>query len=104
VNTIKRQDIINFIKSQPSDRKVDMNEYKSKTTCGCVMVHYGKEVLDIKDEFICSSASWCIENENNILSPLYHYHLECWGGIFSIVRGGAVKHMEIFKGVWRKCE
>lgn len=44
---IKGQEIIDFIKSQPDDREVDFREYNSDYTCGCVMVHYAKDVLNL---------------------------------------------------------
>jgi hypothetical protein len=53
VKDITEQEIIDFIKSQPDDRKVDFVDNLSHDKCGCVMVHYGRDVLNLKD-FACS--------------------------------------------------
>ena len=53
VKDITEQEIIDFIKSQPDDRKVDFVDNLSHDKCGCVMVHYGRDVLKLKD-FACS--------------------------------------------------
>lgn len=50
---ITKQEIIDFIKSQPDDRPVNMRQMVSTDSCGCFMVHYGKEVLEIKRPFFC---------------------------------------------------
>jgi hypothetical protein len=50
---ISKQQIVNFIKAQPADRPVNMQEAGSSCECGCIMVHYGKEVLGLKEVFFC---------------------------------------------------
>lgn len=44
---ITKQEVIDFIKSQPNDREVNMQGSNSDHECGCVMVHYGKDVLNM---------------------------------------------------------
>jgi hypothetical protein len=42
---ITEQQIIDYIKEQPADRKVNMNEPMSSAECGCVMVQYAKDKI-----------------------------------------------------------
>lgn len=42
---ITEQQIIDYINSQPADKKVDMYEPTSSQECGCVMVHYAKDKI-----------------------------------------------------------
>lgn len=37
---ISEQELIDFIKSQPDDRKIDMGDNRSNDPCGCLMVQY----------------------------------------------------------------
>jgi hypothetical protein len=53
IKNITEQEIIDFIKSQPDDRAVDFADNLSHDKCGCVMVHYGRDILNLKD-FACS--------------------------------------------------
>jgi hypothetical protein len=55
-------DLLAFIKAQPDDRPVNMEHFRSGSSCGCVMVHYGKEVLRLEGEFRTTLNCW----ENNI--------------------------------------
>jgi hypothetical protein len=45
IKKITEQQIIDYIKEQPEDRKVNMNEPMSSAKCGCVMVHYAKDKI-----------------------------------------------------------
>lgn len=49
---VTTKEILDFIDGQPDDRPVNLNENDSTDECGCVMVHYGKEVLGLED-FVC---------------------------------------------------
>ncbi len=40
---ITKQQMVDFIFSQPDEREVDMVQAHPEASCGCVMVHYGKE-------------------------------------------------------------
>lgn len=53
IKTITEQEIIDFIKSQPDDRKLNLVDNYSGDPCGCVMVQYGKDVLKIQENFAC---------------------------------------------------
>lgn len=53
MKTITDQEIVDFIKAQPDDRPVRMGQCESSNSCGCIMVHYGREVLHIEEPFIC---------------------------------------------------
>jgi len=52
---IGEQEIIDFVFAQPRERRVNMGEPFSDNSCGCVMVHYGKEKIGLKEYFSCSS-------------------------------------------------
>lgn len=74
MNTIKvtKQDIVDFIRKQPDDRKVSMNQTKYDDKCGCVMVQYGKEV--IKKPFThVGWASWWTDDCEEIAKLLNKY-------------------------------
>jgi hypothetical protein len=49
MKNVTKQEVIDFIKSQPDDREVDMQQSNSDYKCGCVMVHYAQDVLNKKD-------------------------------------------------------
>lgn len=51
-NTITSQEILDFISKQPDDRPINFRENYSDESCGCVMIHYGKDVLKMGD-FSC---------------------------------------------------
>jgi hypothetical protein len=50
--------LLEFIKMQPDDRKVDLFDNTSNDKCGCIMVHYGKDILGIRKHFECGASSW----------------------------------------------
>lgn len=52
---ITKKDLLKFIEAQPDERHIKMSEFSDTFSCGCVMVHYGREVLKRKD-FSCSSS------------------------------------------------
>jgi len=54
---VTKQEIVDYVFSQPREREVKMKENFSKEGCGCVMVQYGKERLGMKN-FECGFASW----------------------------------------------
>jgi hypothetical protein len=39
--TVTKQEMIDFINSQPDDRMVNFNEVHKESFCGCIMVQYG---------------------------------------------------------------
>ncbi len=42
--TLTKQQVIDFINSQPDDRKVEMeNNVAQPDSCGCVMIHLGRK-------------------------------------------------------------
>ena len=51
--TITTKEIYDFINNQPPKRKINFKQSFSWDSCGCLMVHYGKEVLKIHQEFSC---------------------------------------------------
>lgn len=55
--TVTKQEIVDFINGQPQSRPVDMRENFFDEPCGCVMVHYGKEMLKF-DKFGCGYKTW----------------------------------------------
>jgi hypothetical protein len=46
-------DLKDFINSQPDDRLLNMDQPHSNESCGCILVHYGKEVLQLDKSFGC---------------------------------------------------
>jgi hypothetical protein len=53
MKTITKQELIDYINSQPDDKRVDMRQCSVLGNCGCVMVQYSKEILNITDPFWC---------------------------------------------------
>jgi len=83
---VTRQQIIDFVNAQPDERPVDMREcINSEPFCGCVMIHYGREVLKLfssKDFFGCGVAQWIVEDG---LAPYIHIeNYESIGDILNI--------------------
>lgn len=53
---VTKQQMIDYIFSQPDDRRVNFRENWANQDCGCVMVHYGK---DNGFEFVgCGTMNW----------------------------------------------
>ena len=52
-----KEKFIDFVLAQPDDRPISMADIASNEDCGCVMVHFGKEVLGLKD-FACHFDYW----------------------------------------------
>lgn len=51
---ISRKEFVDWIMEQPDDRPVDMgSSFSSDTSCGCLMVQYGREVLRMNNYFSC---------------------------------------------------
>lgn len=67
--TITREELEDFIMAQSPDRPVNMDEYTSNYECGCVMVHYGKELLGF-DDFKCMSYGFYSKINNKELAFL----------------------------------
>ena len=57
MTNITKQDMIDFILSQPDGRKVDMakSRAENKRLCGCVMVQYADETLNHKGRVECGT-------------------------------------------------
>lgn len=46
---VSKQELVDFIKSQDDAREVYMRGSNSDYECGCVMVHYAQDVLNVKN-------------------------------------------------------
>lgn len=46
---ITNKEMFDFINSQPRDRKIHMDENRSSCDCGCIAIHFGKEVLGLEN-------------------------------------------------------
>lgn len=68
MRTVTKQELIDFVDAQPDDRPVDFNQFYSIEDCGCLMVHFGKEVLKLKGRFSCDNTRWIVEG--NVLAHL----------------------------------
>jgi uncharacterized radical SAM superfamily Fe-S cluster-containing enzyme len=93
METISIKDFAAFIESQPDERKINMHEFDPKffpgrNICGCVMVHYGREILKIKEDFACGNTDFYIVygDEAKIIAKLPF-------GIVSIV-GSATNYQQ----------
>lgn len=62
---VTHQEIINWVNTQPANRPVTMMENYSRCPIGCVMVQYGKEVLEEKS-FGCGFFCWEKDNRDGI--------------------------------------
>lgn len=51
------QQLKDFINSQPDDRPVDMCQNMNSEECGCVMIHYGRDVLGIPNDYVSAGFS-----------------------------------------------
>jgi len=53
---VKKQELIDWIMKQPKSKSVDMLQTNGrklgKNTCGCVMVQYAREVLELDNRLI----------------------------------------------------
>jgi hypothetical protein len=63
MKNISIKDFAAFIEAQPDEREIRMEQFDSKFFvgegfCGCVMIHYGKEVLKIKESFACGNTDF----------------------------------------------
>lgn len=54
---VTKQQLLDFVNTQSDDRPIDFNQNESFEECGCLMVHYGKEVL-CKSLFTCDNSRW----------------------------------------------
>lgn len=61
IRKVTKQEIVEFIMAQPAERPLNMFESLSSDICGCPMVHFGREVLHIKEKFSCLLKTWSIE-------------------------------------------
>lgn len=73
MTTVTKKQIIDFINSQPADRPVDMFNPNSNDRCGCVMVHYGREILNIEENFTCGYYQWKYKSSGASLAILENY-------------------------------
>lgn len=69
---VTKQELIDFVDAQPDDRPVDFNQFYSIEDCGCLMVHFGKEVLKLKGRFSCDNTRWIVKG--NALAHLQDYN------------------------------
>lgn len=68
MNTVTKEDFLTWLRSQPDDREVAMDENESKDSCGCVMVQYGIEhdifAKDSEGYNGCGFDCWASSNED----------------------------------------
>lgn len=64
---ITKKDLIEFIMAQPDERPIKMNESTDLHECGCVMVHYGVDVLKRKG-FSCGSVNFFLGEDGELAS------------------------------------
>ena len=57
MKTVTVQQIKDYVLAQPDDKPVDNYQGRSCEKFGCVMVQYGKEILNLKD-FGCGHYNW----------------------------------------------
>lgn len=62
---LTKQQIYDFVNSQPDDREVNMFHYHFEQKCGCVMVHYAKDVLGYEEPIAGSAFIIDLKNSNN---------------------------------------
>lgn len=55
---VTKQELIDFVDAQPDDRPIDFQQFYSTEDCGCLMIHFGKEVLNLKGRFYCDNSRW----------------------------------------------
>ena len=55
---VTKQELIDFVDAQPDDRPVNFKQFYSTKDCGCLMIHFGKEVLNLTNQFWCDNFSW----------------------------------------------
>lgn len=72
--TISKKQIKDFVNKQPDDKPIDFQQNFSKDSCGCLMVHIGKElgfkdfkcgiyyIANDKDETVLNIESNIVEN------------------------------------------
>ncbi len=64
--TLTKQQVIDFINSQPDDREVNMNQNDSEDSCGCLLIHLARQYYpDYKERF---SASYTFVSPDTISS------------------------------------
>lgn len=68
-NTVTKKDLLKFIEAQPDERRIEMKEFSDVCSCGCVMVHYGREVLK-KNGFGCSNLYFYPDDATSISCQL----------------------------------
>jgi len=62
--TITRQELIDFIKRQPDEKEFWMDQSTNQSSCGCLMVQYGREQnWDFEG---CGFTSWWSEADELI--------------------------------------
>jgi hypothetical protein len=57
MKTITIEEMRAYILAQPDDKPVRMREFTSEHNCGCLMVHYGRDVLGFRD-FSCGAVGF----------------------------------------------
>ena len=83
--TVTKQELIDFVDAQPDDRHIDFQQFYSTEDCGCLMIHFGKEVLNIKGRFYCDNSRWM--GANHALAHLHGENLI----FYNIVSNSQVK-------------
>ena len=58
---VTKQELIDFVDAQPDDRPVNFQQFYSTEDCGCLMIHFGKEVLKLNGRFSCDNTRWMVK-------------------------------------------
>ena len=66
----RQVEFIDWTLKQPNDRPLSMNEILSSDKCGCLMVQFAKEVLQIEEPFQATGCSILIFGKRGYTSLL----------------------------------
>lgn len=97
--TVTQQQFEDFIMSQDDNREIDMKEVDCEANCGCIMIHYGKEKLNI-NSFQCSFSEFSVEREN-ILSPVAKFENSFISSFIVECSAENVKTYKEAKEIWQ---
>lgn len=87
--TISCEDFIKFIMEEEPDKKIAMKQMDSSNKCGCIMVHYGKEMLHL-DNFMAGcmtiGANHRLEKPLNSFIPVDYEETITYGQLQERIR------------------
>lgn len=76
---IKNEEFVEWILSQPDDRRVNMYEINYNDPYGCVMVQYGKDKgIDFDSVGLRNFVKFPDQKVNSLNKKIYNF-FECWG-------------------------